>query len=161
MNLPKTQPESLKADWFRLTIIIVFVCVLVGFIVAVVWNGVNGAKREKEARLTRNMLEQRFQQDIDRAKRATADPCATVPFDFAKPAAEIGESTKLFIFGNEIPFSAGSFDPAMYQFRPNKDRTELWVNVIAAQRYGEASHTWMKIGEKIWPPDNNPACKGK
>jgi hypothetical protein len=118
----------------------------------------NNASKEWQARQERNELQQRFQQETDRAIRATADPCATVFYELVTPAAEINDSPKLVMMGNVVSSVNSPLDPSTYQLRLNGNHIELWTNFIAAQRYGEASRSWTKIGEKIWP-SNNPLCK--
>lgn len=114
-------------------------------------------QNEQRKRITR--LLQQFDGEVARAKRATSDPCASVFYELVTPPAETQYTPVLVMMGNEVSSTNSPLDPSSFQLRSVGGRVELWTSFIAAQRYGEASRTWTKIGEKFAP--DSKECKIK
>ncbi len=124
-----------------------------GFLLVQVTRSEVEKKEAREQEIER--LKEQFQQEIERAKLATFEPCASVFYEFVMPPAGVSGTAKLIMMGKEIDYI--SLDPSSYKLLPKENRVELWASSIAAQRYGESSRTWFKISEKFSP--ESPTCK--
>ena len=94
-------------------------------------------------RLTR--LESEFKDNIERAKRATAHPCAMVFYEFVAPPVDLAVMPKLVMMGNEISYI--SLDPSAYFLLPKGDKVDLMMTNQSPERLIFST----KIGEKYSP----------
>ncbi len=113
--------------------------------------------RDRERKLLRieeerSAAQTKFKSDIEIAKRATAYPCAWLFYEVVIPPANIDDSPRLIMMGNEITSIKSPLDSSTYQLRAKGSHIELWTNFVAADRQSEISApTWRKIGEKYSP----------
>lgn len=129
---------------------VVTLLLITGFMLVMGGMSMLVRKEDNDAARRRTRHEQTFQQDIERAKRATGDPCATVFYEYVMPPAGLGGKPALVMMGQEISIS---FDPSAYFLWPKGDSVELWIN------FPPPTGDDRRLGEKFAP--DSTKCKDK
>lgn len=129
------------------TVVAVFV---IAAICGISMYGYLQLKQKEDAEVNYNFIS-----EVERAKRATKDPCARVFYEFVFPT-DLRNKATLVLMGREI---SPEDEPSGFMLRNHSDgRIELWTLMPAVQGFPTSS-PWIKVGEKFSPED--PACRGK
>jgi hypothetical protein len=124
-------------------------------------------QREEARRKTFLQFQQEFQREIERAKRATADPCTTTFVDYITPPPNnLQFMPRLVLMGQEI-FLERNVQPSErmwrmnYQLVPRGDRVELWQTQWMGTETPPPGQNILrqKLGEKF--SSDSPKCRGK
>lgn len=95
-------------------------------------------RKNKETQNIQFELQSKFRQDIEQAKRETADPCNHNFYAVIQPPKGLNVGPRVIITGEDVT----SFGPSVIHVRPVRDSVEFWVD------FGSHIEPAQKIGEK-------------